>query len=356
MKTLKITITLFFTLIITLSLDAQFKLNASGKVSIGNYSPSASYNLYTGTARFLDNVYFQSGNLGINTSPSSSYSMRVWCSPPLLFEAYSYYPDIIVSDEANSIHIYPSSNNSCYLGKSDRRFNTIYCVNLSTSSDKRLKENIRDIDNALEIVLNLKGVKYDVKKEFLLDEENILIKGMVEKIEEERKDHYGFLAQDVEPVYKFAVTYDDSLDIYGIDYTKFVPILVEAIKELKAEVEILKQELENEKITDIQPKSTNLEESSNLNFDSEIQPFLGNNIPNPFDQATEIEFYLPQEISNADFYIYDLQGKQIMKFEVVEREYGSITIQGSQLMPGMYYYSLIADSRVIGTKQMILTD
>jgi hypothetical protein len=41
---------------------------------------------------------------------------------------------------------------------------------------------------------------------------------------------------------------------------------------------------------------------------------------------------------------------------LVEREHGNIVIHGSELMPGMYYYSLIADGKIIGTEKMVLTD
>ncbi len=314
MKTSKITIALFVTLIVSMTISAQLKLDSYGKVGIG-------------------------------VTPSSSYKLRVH-NPIQIYNGI--YPSIVIVGASNELILRPSNNLTCKVGQSNIAFKYMYSDYFINVSDIRLKENIRDVDNALDIVLKLKGVKYDLKKEFITDEI------LSEEMEIDRKDRYGFLAQDVNKIYPYAVSYDDSTDIYGIDYTKFVPILVEAIKEQNEKIKLLEEELEKEK--DLQAKSISIEESPDLNFDSEIKPFLGNNTPNPFDQATEIEFYLPQDISNANFYIYDLQGKQMMKFEVVEREYGSIFIQGSQLMPGMYYYSLIADSQVIGTKQMILTD
>ena len=56
------------------------------------------------------------------------------------------------------------------------------------------------------------------------------------------------------------------------------------------------------------------------------------------------------------FYVYDLQGKQIKSINVTERELGTIVIKGSELQPGIYYYSLIADGNIVGTEKMILTD
>jgi hypothetical protein len=55
-------------------------------------------------------------------------------------------------------------------------------------------------------------------------------------------------------------------------------------------------------------------------------------------------------------YIYDLQGKQVKNIPVVQRVNGSIVIYESELLPGMYIYSLIADGSIIGSMQMVLTD
>jgi myo-inositol-hexaphosphate 3-phosphohydrolase len=80
------------------------------------------------------------------------------------------------------------------------------------------------------------------------------------------------------------------------------------------------------------------------------------NKPNPFSVNTEIEFYLPENVKKATLTVYDLRGKQVKSITVVEREYGSAVIYGSELQPGIYHYSLIADGEVIGIEKMILTD
>ena len=94
-------------------------------------------------------------------------------------------------------------------------------------SDKRLKENIKPINNALDTVQKLQGVTFDWKEsKSLLDIKNDI----------------GFIAQDVKEVLPELVRENEdgqmSLRDKGI-----VPVLVEAIKELKAEIEELKSEL-----------------------------------------------------------------------------------------------------------------
>jgi len=94
-------------------------------------------------------------------------------------------------------------------------------VDIVITSDKRLKENIVTIDNALDKVCSLNGVYYN----------RIDIKDGSRKI--------GFIAQDVAKAVPELATLDFK-GTYGVNYSIATALLVEAIKELKAEIEILK--------------------------------------------------------------------------------------------------------------------
>jgi len=114
------------------------------------------------------------------------------------------------------------------------------------SSDRRLKENIRPIENSLEKVLKLTGVNYDWKD--IVDE-----LGFNPGI---RKNDAGLIAQDVEAVMPQAVApapFDQEWDndskvsksksgenYLTVKYEKLVPLLVEAIKDLASQLEELK--------------------------------------------------------------------------------------------------------------------
>ena len=98
--------------------------------------------------------------------------------------------------------------------------------NIVAYSDRRIKENIVPIDNALEKVNKLAGVYYN-------------------KIEDEKKTReIGFIAQDVNEVAPELVTYAEDVDQYGVKYGNTTALLVEAVKELTQQVKDLKQELE----------------------------------------------------------------------------------------------------------------
>ena len=96
----------------------------------------------------------------------------------------------------------------------------------TASSDKRLKKNIKPIDNALDIVDRLQGVHFNWKKD---DKKSI-----------------GYIAQDVEKILPEMVsekTHFNEGEFKTVNYAAMVSIMGEAIKELKAEVEQLKKQI-----------------------------------------------------------------------------------------------------------------
>ena len=98
--------------------------------------------------------------------------------------------------------------------------------NITAYSDRRVKENIIPIDNALEKVNKLEGVYYN-------------------RIDDEDKTkEIGFIAQEVNEVAPELVTYAEDIDQYGVKYGNTTALLVEAVKELTQQVKDLKQEIE----------------------------------------------------------------------------------------------------------------
>ena len=103
------------------------------------------------------------------------------------------------------------------------------------TSDQRLKKDIVTIEDALEKVRWLKGV------EFTWDKEKIT--GLSFVGPKPDKD-IGLIAQDVEKVFPEAVI--EREDGYkAVDYTRLVPVLIEAVKELSYRINILEAELED---------------------------------------------------------------------------------------------------------------
>ncbi len=94
---------------------------------------------------------------------------------------------------------------------------------ITAFSDARLKHDIEKIDNALDKVDNLRGVTYK----------------MIEDASHTEK--VGVIAQEVEEILPQVVhTSDDEMQTKSVDYGKLCAVLIEAVKELKKEVEELK--------------------------------------------------------------------------------------------------------------------
>ena len=98
-------------------------------------------------------------------------------------------------------------------------------IAFGTPSDRRLKENIKPIESALSKAMKLQGVTFDWKEK----------EGKIIDI----KQDIGFIAQDVQKVLPELVkeNVDGKL---SMRHQGIAPILLEAIKELKQEIEELK--------------------------------------------------------------------------------------------------------------------
>ena len=101
----------------------------------------------------------------------------------------------------------------------------------TTVSDERLKDNIVTIDNALDKVEALRGVLYTWNEG-----------------SRKGKSEIGVIAQEVEKVFPEIVHEKELPFIDGgkyktVDYEKLTGVLIEAVKELSAEVKALKQQI-----------------------------------------------------------------------------------------------------------------
>ena len=92
----------------------------------------------------------------------------------------------------------------------------------TTYSSRRWKTNIQPLSGALQKVRALQGVTFDWKAD--------------------GKHDLGFIAEDVGQVVPEVVAYEDNgVDAKSVDYARLTAVLVEAIKELEAEVAALRR-------------------------------------------------------------------------------------------------------------------
>ena len=104
-------------------------------------------------------------------------------------------------------------------------------VTANKSSDRRLKKKIKNIPNALEKVSQINGVTFEWKK---TDEK------MKREVHSHEGPDVGVIAQEIEEVFPEIVATRDN-GYKAVYYEKLIPLLIEAVKELKVEVDELKK-------------------------------------------------------------------------------------------------------------------
>lgn len=131
------------------------------------------------------------------------------------------------------------------VGSSDFRWRAVYATDgIFTTSDMRYKTNITPVKYGLSEILKLDTFSYDWKSE------NKLIK---------TKKKIGFSAQQLleiipEVVQEESIIKDEKGQLHvkkdeklSVNYSELIPVLVNAIKELKAEVDTLKNQINKTK-------------------------------------------------------------------------------------------------------------
>ena len=117
--------------------------------------------------------------------------------------------------------------------------NNVYCNALFETSDKRLKNNIEDVDeDCSEIVKKVKVKTYNLKSD------------------DKKKNHIGFIAQEIKEILpdKFEAVVNEDNEFMGINYGKMSAILWKCCQEQQSKIEHLEArlfQLENIMLEDI---------------------------------------------------------------------------------------------------------
>ena len=139
---------------------------------------------------------------------------------------------------ADGAHFYVASGHGLSVGTSAAASNTIRCTGniIAYYSDERLKDFKGAIPNALDKVCQIGGYYYEQNEK------------AAELGYENYERQVGVNAQEIQKIMPEVVeiapiSYNeeaDGVEYLTVDYAKLVPLLIESIKELKAEVDLLK--------------------------------------------------------------------------------------------------------------------
>ncbi|WP_176955899.1 tail fiber domain-containing protein [Catalinimonas alkaloidigena] len=199
----------------------------------------------------------------------------------------------------------------------------------TVASDRRLKEDIRPFEDGLRIIQQIHPVRYRYNGKAGLSTE---------------EEYIGIIAQEVQEIAPYMVgafTHQDSSgtpETYlDFDGGAMVYLLINAVKELKAEVESLRSELGLSTETATQTKAR-----------------LWQNYPNPADGSTVIRYLIPNEAHQANLRLISITGQEVQNLKIPHRGEGAVTFRTGQFPAGTYVYQLVIDGETIDTKKLVL--
>ena len=338
----------------------------------------------TGSAANAQVKLLTNGNVGIGTTTVCNSAVRLQ-----------------VNSGGNNIAITPNYGGA-NIGASIERldfwhpifqWNKVRFKGYTLSSDSTLKTEIMPLENATNILKQLKTYSYYFKSDCI----------------DERQKDYGVLAQELEEVLPELV--DMAKETKLVNYNAFFAFLIKGFNEQQTVIEAQQEEISQQRqeinilqnvafgqefdITQLYELRDRVEElqhsdmvlremifelreiirrccseagwirqdtsfialDSNKNKNNPLlqnEAVLYQNTPNPFSSNTEISCYIPQVLNNALIYVYNLQGVQLKSFPVTQG-ISTVTINASELPAGMYLYTLVVDGVIVDTKRMILT-
>ena len=220
----------------------------SGNVGIGTTNPSANLHVKNDVSGAIIQRWDCGGRVMDLINPATADG-----NTPFIFStgnAYQFKTDNRVSLDINAsgnVAIQKAvSNNSRSLDVSGNVNITGVCEALSfvATSDARHKENICDLDRALEKICSIRGVNFNFKDDDN-DNDNVSQK------------HAGILAQEVDEIIPEAICKKDD-DKWAVNYNTFIGYLIESVKTLKSEIDEYKKEKEEQNIK-IEKQQTRIE-------------------------------------------------------------------------------------------------
>tara|TARA_B100000508_G_scaffold34813_2_gene27048 strand:+ start:1047 stop:1715 length:669 start_codon:yes stop_codon:yes gene_type:complete len=186
--------------------NAQIKVNPNNTVRIGDISYT---NGQTVSLQITDRTYF-------NCLPASS---------GVNIQSYSIY-------STNVPMLRPQWGNTFYVGNSDRYLwrtysRNIHYFNLYKQSDQRFKTNINTLTKGINEIMLLNPVTYDTQ----MGIDSTTPEPRRIELIQAMNGEMGFLAQEVQQVLPKIVNYDSDEDMYMVDFTALIPVLVKALQE-----------------------------------------------------------------------------------------------------------------------------
>lgn len=224
------------------------------------------------------------------------------------------------------------------------------------ASDSRLKKNISDFTDGLDLLKQIKPVWFQYNGQA--------------GIETGDKKFVGIIAQEMQQIAPYTIgtfTHQDSLgnktEYLDYDANAVTYILINSVKEQQRLIEAKEERIatleksQQELIARLEALEMN-KPSSAIGFQKEDhtsnEPFIEQNVPNGFSNKTSIKYFIPQSVKTAVIDIYTSAGVKISSHPIPERGAGELTISADTYQSGVHVYDLVMDGKSAGAKKMLV--
>ena len=229
---------------LSLGEGGQIQVQKLGYVGIGQATPLNSLDIAdihgtlpptSGTTQ-AGSILTETGDVGLTVGIDNNSPFAGWIQVANK-SALNVNYDLLLNPNGGTVGVGTTSPSTSYV------FEVVGATGASAASwnvvsDARLKDHVIDLSNGLAIIDQLRPVRFDWSPV----EKRTVGKDLKLPVD---KPQVGFIAQEVEKVLPEAVTAPakGSVDPYGMQESKLIPVLVEAIKEQQAEIKGLEKQV-----------------------------------------------------------------------------------------------------------------
>ena len=225
--------------------DSGTNFIVNGNVGIGTTNPGAKLQVGSGV-----NAVLSDGTIRVGAGDGGGGFMT-WDFGVSAANSFNYFiksrdiatPSLVIKYDSGNVGIGTTNPNQgivevkggtvCVDTNSDD--NATSCI--ASESDIRLKENIVEITGALDKVLSLRGVSFDWR----VNDPGVLSHYPLISRFASRPHSVGLVAQEVQPILPEAISLetvgDKEVQYLQLDYERFTPLIIEAIKEMNAKID-----------------------------------------------------------------------------------------------------------------------
>lgn len=364
--------------------SAQLTVYHNGNVNIGSEQPTSNVSLSVGNVAYSDTTYHVSlglhnpasgcyniGGEGVAYSPTTRNTGRAFGLRGVAGNCTSGYNfgvlGALQGSQAGAAIFGTTSGKTLGL-RVDERYAGYFDGNVkvtgslqgnvvnSAEVNAKSTQTLRPINSALDGIASANPFMYIVRTQVPdigtgVVPDSATLTGTVaptsDPVVSFGKSYYALDVNAVKQSFPALIIKDAQGNEY-VNYTQLVPILVQAIKELKTELDDLK-----EAVASSGTRKVNAATNIATNTLDEGRGSISQNTPNPFTGQSTVRVSVPDDASDAYVDILTLNGASVKRIPV-SNGLSEVSLSSFEFAPGTYLYTLVVNGKVSETRRMIV--